>query len=179
MEIFPKTKTKSPVVVNHGDMPVQGVLADGSRPMSHNRNRMERRRDRNAGVRRHRIAAVAPGGERCHPVMSIIHVAERLLKTGVVVRCDVPFADRSGSKIRPAVVVGRRGGMVEVMPITTSKNVRFPVDVPVHELEPTGLRRPSVVRTNRVIAIERHGVIGILGALGERDRISILGMHLA
>jgi len=97
------------------------------------------------------------------------------LKAGVVVWVHVPFADVSGEKIRPAIVLSASSHSVEVLPVTTSpRRFNFPHRyVEVEEWAAAGLVRPSGVR-RQPISVDRRELVGVAGTLSESDLFRIL-----
>ena len=89
----------------------------------------------------------------------------------------VPFTDRTGTKLRPAVIVSpqkfhRRLGDVIVCPI--SSQPRYfqspgPGDRPLAKWRAAGLRYPSTVRVSNILAIEKSLVRRRLGRLDPED----------
>jgi hypothetical protein len=108
--------------------------------------------------------------------MEVRKVAYRFLKPGRVVRAEVPYADGTGRKMRPAVVVAVHGRTVELIAIT-SKRVRSAGDVVVADLEVAGLHKDSVARTGRLIIVDRVAVVAELGFLSDRDMSTVLVSH--
>lgn len=134
---------------------------------------------KNTGIRRHRMAAHVVEGESSHAISKVLVVAERFLQVGTVVRVDVPFREGDRSKVRPAVVTGRVGRRVHVMPITTSPRAQFAGDLAVSDLATAGLHRPSTVRTLRIAEVDRSAVIEVLGVLGSDDQVRVFGFEVA
>jgi hypothetical protein len=101
-------------------------------------------------------------------------VATRQLKPGTVAYAQVPFADGTGWKSRPAVIVSVRGREVVVRPITTRREwkPRTAVSVPLRDWEAAGLSRPSQVSPLSV-ALDRMAVTGIVGRLSDVDLTAV------
>lgn len=121
-----------------------------------------------------------PTTARPTPHLAIVeHIAMSRLSTGVVVWAHVPFAESDGEKTRPAVVVGRHGRNIELLPISTSP-ARFRFNGTHHELtdlDSAGLDRASGVRMASV-TVDRIEVIQVVGELGPDDRAAIFGASL-
>jgi len=92
------------------------------------------------------------------------------LRPGVVVWAHVTFADGTGEKTRPAVVVGTRGREVVVHPVTSSSRRHgFPQRyVELEDLAAAGVTRPCAVSVIEVV-IDRIEVISVVGALSDVD----------
>jgi hypothetical protein len=100
---------------------------------------------------------------------SVRPVPINAIRQGVVVWADVPFADGTGSKGRPAVVIDASGSTVTLQPVTSSLSRRR---CPWRYLElsgwdEAGLSRPCAVQQRRV-QVDRV-VTEILGVLNPYD----------
>ena len=101
-------------------------------------------------------------------------IPARQLKPGVVAYAQVPFADGTGWKSRPAVVVSVQGREVVVRPITTRREwkIRSALSVPLRDWEKAGLSRPSEVAPLSVV-LDRMEVTGIVGRLTDADLAAV------
>lgn len=91
-----------------------------------------------------------------------------------MVRAHVDFADGTGWKTRPVVVVRADAFDLEVLPATTSRRGRVLRDhVEVVDLTAAGLLLPTAV-CRRPIVIERRDIVEVVGALGHADSQEIL-----
>jgi mRNA interferase MazF len=94
-------------------------------------------------------------------------------KRGTVVLTPFPFADLSGSKVRPAVVVSRRnlpGTDVILAFITGQPSTRsVPTDLVIAETHPdfasTGLKRRSTVKLDKLVTVQSSLLLGEIGSL--------------
>lgn len=94
------------------------------------------------------------------------------VKRGDVVRVDWPFSDRTGSKVRPAVVVQDdvyNGRLADTVLVLFSRTLRAPGATEV-EIDPTiepqaGLRYKSVVSCTNLLTIDQGFVAQTLGHL--------------
>jgi len=91
-----------------------------------------------------------------------------------VVVVPFPFADRQTRRRRPALVVSRPealgntiGHSVLAM-VTSARHRRWPLDVPVTQLESAGLPAPSVVRM-KLFTLDDRLVERVAGTLAEAD----------
>jgi mRNA-degrading endonuclease toxin of MazEF toxin-antitoxin module len=91
-------------------------------------------------------------------------------RQGVVVWADVPYADGTGSKGRPAVIIDASGSTVTLLPVTSSlSRRRFPwTCVELSGWDEAGLNRPCAVQ-HRLVQVDRCAVTEILGALNPYD----------
>lgn len=98
---------------------------------------------------------------------------------GDLVLVPFPFADLTGIKKRPAVIVStaeyhRQRRDIIIMAVTSQFRPTAG-DVPVAEWEAAGLIKPSVLKP--VLAtIARDRIIRRLGRLGPRDRNALLAL---
>lgn len=95
------------------------------------------------------------------------------LTRGDVVLTQFPFADLTGSSLRPAVVVSPGSIAQDVILVAISSVVRglvSPYDYTIEESHPefelTGLRVTSVLRVYKLAAVELDVLVRRLGRLG-------------
>jgi len=101
-------------------------------------------------------------------------VALRNLEPGVIVHTHVLFADGTGGKDRPAVVLARLGRDVFVAPITGNEWARAGTTTIESWLE-AGLKKPSFIE-QRVLCVDRKiGIVGVIGQLMAEDQKKIIG----
>jgi len=97
---------------------------------------------------------------------------------GDVVLPPFPFADLSGSKVRPAVIISAdpQGPELVVAFITSVMMNRSPrgADVELRqgdqEFATTGLKTDSLLRLDKLVTISRSAILRRLGALGPMTR---------
>lgn len=98
------------------------------------------------------------------------------IQRGDVVLVDYPFSDRSGSKVRPALVVlaNRYNAKLDhtILALISSSRARFvgdpcqlPIDLSTPEGQQSGLRTDSVVQFEILTTVKRSLVLRILGRL--------------
>lgn len=92
---------------------------------------------------------------------------------GDVVVVPFPYTDALAEKRRPAVVVSsphleREHGLVWLVMVTSTAK-RWRGDVPVSELEVTGLPVRCVVRPAKIACVATPRILRQLGALGGAD----------
>ncbi|MBV8536970.1 MAG: type II toxin-antitoxin system PemK/MazF family toxin [Alphaproteobacteria bacterium] len=98
-----------------------------------------------------------------------------------VVRVPFPYTDQPVRQHRPALVIAAGAlesdhGLLWVLMITSAQNRGWQGDVPVSDLERSGLPAPSVVRCAKIATIETRDVQRI-GRVSRSDRQKI-GGHL-
>ena len=95
-------------------------------------------------------------------------------RRGDVVLVPMDFTDRSGSKVRPAVVVSseeynRTTPDVLIASITSNRNaIPHPGDRRIRDWEAAGLLKPSLAQT-KLATVEAPVIRRKLGALGAED----------
>ena len=96
------------------------------------------------------------------------------VKKGNIVLVLFPFADLSGSKTRPALVLGfnRRANRIIVCFIgsrvdTYDKNFDMKIDQSHKDFSITGLKVSSIVKTDKISSFSLAIVYGIIGEIPE------------
>lgn len=93
---------------------------------------------------------------------------------GDIVLVPFPFTDQTASKVRPAVVLadvqfGQEADLVLAC-ITSNTDKPFPHDVPIadghQEFRKTGLKHSSLIRTHKMVGLQKSLIHRRLGALG-------------
>ena len=93
-----------------------------------------------------------------------------------VVTVPFPFADREGSKRRPALVISterfNRNGHSILAMITTAR-LSWPTDSPLTNLTSCGLSRPCVVRF-KLFTLDNRLIVKRIGHLtdGDKDQVA-------
>jgi hypothetical protein len=102
--------------------------------------------------------------------------AKAALRPGTVVWAEIPFADGSGTKTRPAVVIERARRYVVVRPVTSApKRARYArTQTELSGWKSAGLSRPSAVQS-RLVELDRSAVGDVVGVLAGADRTAIIG----
>ena len=83
-----------------------------------------------------------------------------------VVLLPIPFTDLTSRKVRPAIVAGRKGTDLFVVPVSS---VLFNTDFPLQEWEKSGLNVPSGVKA-QLATVEERLVLKIVGVVTAVDR---------
>ena len=84
---------------------------------------------------------------------------------GDIVLITFPFADLSGSKLRPAVVLAETSLDLTVCFITTQLQWQEPNDVQLLPTSTNGLRKQSLIRTSKIATLGKTLAKGLLGRL--------------
>lgn len=82
-----------------------------------------------------------------------------------VVLLPIPFSDLTSRKVRPAVVIGRRGADLFLVPISS---VLANTDFVLHEWQAAGLNVPCGVKA-QLATVEERLVLKIVGRLANAD----------
>ncbi len=82
-----------------------------------------------------------------------------------VVLLPIPFTDLTSRKVRPAIVIGRNGADLFLVPISS---VLPNTDFPVKEWRAAGLNVPSGIKA-QVSTVEERLVVKIVGTLTAAD----------
>ena len=90
-----------------------------------------------------------------------------------VVLLPIPFTDLTSRKVRPAIVIGRNGADLFLVPISS---VLSNTDFPVKEWRVAGLNVPSGAKA-QLATVEERLVVKIVGVLAASDR-QLLGERL-
>ena len=86
-----------------------------------------------------------------------------------VVLLPIPFTDLTSRKVRPAIIVGRRGTDLFLVPVSS---VLFNTDFPLKEWQEAGLNAPSGVKA-QLATVEERLVLKVIGAVTDVDRQSL------
>jgi mRNA interferase MazF len=86
-----------------------------------------------------------------------------------VVLLPIPFTDLTSRKVRPAIVVGRNGADLFLVPISS---VLPNTDFPINGWRAAGLNVPSGVKA-QVSTVEERLVVKIVGTLTAPDRLTL------
>ena len=83
-----------------------------------------------------------------------------------VVLLPIPFTDLTSRKVRPAIIVGRKGTDLFLVPVSS---VLFNTDFPLEEWQGAGLNAPSGVKA-QLATVEERLVLKVIGAVTAVDR---------
>jgi mRNA interferase MazF len=110
------------------------------------------------------------------------------LANGDVVLVPFPFADLSGNKVRPAVVVSAdpQGPELIVAFVTSVLTNRSPrgAEIELSQVDPefiaTGLKMDSLIRLDKLVTLSANIITRRLGKLGSKAKASLAaGLRLA
>ena len=90
-----------------------------------------------------------------------------------VVLLPIPFTDLTSRKVRPAIIIGRSGADLFVVPISS---VLANTDFPLQEWRAAGLNVPSGVKA-QFATVEERLVVKVVGQLAGKD-VQVLNAQL-
>ena len=88
-----------------------------------------------------------------------------------VVLLPIPFTNLKSRKVRPAIVIGRNGSDLFLVPVSS---VLPNTDFPVKEWRAAGLNVPCGVKA-QVSTVEESLVVKTIGAITAADRLTLDG----
>lgn len=86
------------------------------------------------------------------------------MKKGTIVVVDFPFTDLSGSKLRPALVLLENRFDLVISFITSNLKIKEANDILLKPTSRNGLKVESVIKTNKIMTIDKDLVKGELGS---------------
>ena len=92
---------------------------------------------------------------------------------GDILLISFPFTDLTGTKLRPAVVFTENLNDVTVAFITTQTQWRVPTDVLLLPNLITGIKKQSMIRTNKIATLDRSLAQGLLGRLSTTEMVDL------
>lgn len=91
------------------------------------------------------------------------------LQAGDVVLVRIPFPQKAGGKVRPALIVLDDGDDDFVAAPVTSRDSRSQFDLPIVEWQADGLNVPSVARLHKVATLYKNDILRTVGRLPAAD----------
>ena len=92
-----------------------------------------------------------------------------MMEKGDIVLITFPFTDLSGNKLRPAVILIETLTDITVCFITTQLSWQVPTDIILEPSPTSGLRRQSLLRTNKIATLDKGLAKGLLGKLTDEQ----------
>jgi mRNA interferase MazF len=84
---------------------------------------------------------------------------------GDVVLIPFPYTDLTGNKYRPAIILVESEDDVIVCFITSQLKWQSEFDIFINPTEINGLKKPSLIRLNKIATIDKELIVGRLGLL--------------
>ncbi len=88
---------------------------------------------------------------------------------GDIILMTFPFTDLSGSKLRPAVILIDTNPDITVCFITTQIEWQESTDIVLSPNTSNGLKRASLIRTNKIATLDTSLAKGLLGKLNNAE----------
>ena len=92
---------------------------------------------------------------------------------GDIVLITFPFTDLSGSKLRPSVVLADTNIDLTVCFITTQIKWQELTDLLLTPSTFNGLKKPSIIRTNKIATLDKTMIKGLMGKLTHQELIEL------
>jgi mRNA interferase MazF len=99
------------------------------------------------------------------------------MNKGDIILLPFPFTDLSGGKIRPAVILIVSEDDITVCFLTTQLKLFSEFDISIEPSEMNGLKKTSMIKTNKLATIDKELIIGRIGIL-EDHYIDMLNQNL-
>jgi mRNA interferase MazF len=87
------------------------------------------------------------------------------MQKGDIVLIPFPFTDLSGNKLRPAVVLAEARLDLTVCFITSQLQWQEATDVLVQPRDPNGIKKPSLIKLNKIATLDKALALGKIGVL--------------
>lgn len=94
-----------------------------------------------------------------------------MYKQGAIILIPFPFTDLTGSKIRPAVIVGNKtyGEDIIVVFISSNTKTKTTHDILIKPSEQNGLKTSSLIKCTKIATLDKKMIIGEIGTLTITD----------
>lgn len=94
-----------------------------------------------------------------------------------IVLVPFPFTDKSTTKKRPAIVLNNQNYQIKnnhliLAMITSAKNSNWESDLPIKELESTGLKTECVIRY-KIFSLDERIILKKIGKISENEQKQI------
>lgn len=91
------------------------------------------------------------------------------MRKGDLILIPFPFTDLTGQKNRPALVLIASERDITVAIITSQTRWKEEHDVALTPTSENGLKKPSLIRTNKIATIDSELALGKLGSLSHAE----------
>ena len=95
------------------------------------------------------------------------------MNKGEIILITFPFTDLSGSKLRPALVLAADKEDITVAFITTNLQQVNNTDMLLRKSTINGLKKDSLVKMNKIAALDHGLAMGKVGQLAENELIEV------
>ena len=95
------------------------------------------------------------------------------MKKGDIVLIPFPFTDLSGNKNRPALILAQNTRDVTIAFISSQLRWKEPTDILLTPTNGNGLKKDSLIRTNKIATVEKALVLGLLGKISSQQLLEL------
>lgn len=99
------------------------------------------------------------------------------MNKGDSVLVTFPFTNLSGSKLRPAVILFASDLDFTACFITTKTDWKEPTDIDLAPNATNGLKKDSIIRTNKIATLDKQLARGLLGKINQIEMV-VLDINL-
>jgi len=101
----------------------------------------------------------------------------QIFKPYSIVAVPFPFTDRNYTKKRPALVISQEDYQkythhCVLMMITSAKQSQWKLDIPIQNIDSTGLPGFSIIRP-KVFTLDERLILRTIGRLSEKDQVAV------
>ena len=99
------------------------------------------------------------------------------MKKGDIVLIDFPFTDLLSSKLRPSIILLETRFDYVICFITSNVKIKETFDIILKPTSANGLKKESIVKTNKIMTIDKENIKGKIGALTNTE-IKLLNKNI-
>lgn len=99
------------------------------------------------------------------------------MKKGDIVVVDFPFIDLTSSKLRPSLILLENRFDYVICFITSNLNIKEPFDMVLLPTSLNGLKKESLLKTNKIMTIDKTAIKGKIGQLTNTE-INLLNHNI-
>lgn len=94
-----------------------------------------------------------------------------------IVLVPFPFTDKNTTKKRPAIILNNQNHQIKtnhliLAMITSAKNSTWESDLPIKEIEPTGLKTPCVIRY-KIFSLDERIILKKIGTISDTEKSKV------
>ncbi len=91
------------------------------------------------------------------------------MKKGDIVVVDFPFTDLSGSKLRPSLILLENKFDYVICFVSSNLKIKEHYDIVLSPTDLNGLKKESLLKTNKIMTIDKAHVQGIIGHITNNE----------
>ncbi len=88
---------------------------------------------------------------------------------GDIVVVDFPFTDLTGSKLRPSLILLENRFDYVICFISSNLKIKEPLDLVLSTTPSNGLKKESIIKTNKIMTIDKTHVKGKIGEITSKE----------